>query len=596
MKLKNVTYAGALLAALALSACSNDLDKNSEWGNKDVRFTSVIAGQTTRVANGSNAWEDGDQIGIYMTKPGEIVGKAIAANQLYKAAVNGTLSAAGTALEYPEEGNVDFIAYYPYTASNDSNLTVDVSDQTKPIDLLYAKSANIAKSSDAVKLSFSHQLSYIVLNVSSSDGSATSGLKVTLSGTKTAGLFNLNDKKLTVTDASVKDITFNTNAEGTIAAGIALPATSLTDAKLTFALGDKKVEKALPATSLEAGSKYAIAVDLKGGTAGEALAVNFGTATITDWTSGAVTGDIDVDFGGTSTSEEGSISNPYNIAKVLTVAGDYKKDDNTAPRGWVKAYIVGYSPKGASYTPTIGTEGDVYDANVLIADNADETNTEKVVPVQLPSGDIRSAINLKDNKDNLKKEVWLYGYLRQYFGKPGLSAVSAASFDGGKTIIGTAPGEGGETPTPTPATTPGTLTKVADLTDGTYAIGAVKDGSYQLMTNILKGHYGTATAWTSGEIPSGCLFTVKKSGNGWLIQGADQKYVYIEQNGTYYNLKFDGTDATKTWTLTADGDAVKAVYGDMTTNWIAFSTQYGTYQAAYSGTQNAVLINFYKQK
>lgn len=375
MKLKNVTYAGALLAALALSACSNDLDKNSEWGNKDVRFTSVIAGQTTRVANGSNAWEDGDQIGIYMTKPGEIVGKAIAANQLYKAAVNGTLSAAGTALEYPEEGNVDFIAYYPYTASNDSNLTVDVSDQTKPIDLLYAKSANIAKSSDAVKLSFSHQLSYIVLNVSSSDGSATSGLKVTLSGTKTAGLFNLNDKKLTVTDASVKDITFNTNAEGTIAAGIALPATSLTDAKLTFALGDKKVEKALPATSLEAGSKYNIAVDLKGGTAGEALAVNFGTATITDWTSGAVTGDIDVDFGNGGETPEPQPGVETTIFEETMGATDANKQKIANYTAWTATGVTYSDETGNADVRVIAHKTDI---------NRDETT--KINNVWFPAG------------------------------------------------------------------------------------------------------------------------------------------------------------------------------------------------------------------
>lgn len=595
MKLKNVTYAGALLATLALSACSNDLDKNSEWGNKDVRFTAAIASQTSRVTNGGNAWEDGDQIGIYMTKAGETVDKAIAGNQLYKAAVNGTLSATGTALQYPDEGNVDFTAYYPYTSTTDGNVAVDVSDQTKPIDLLYAKSANIAKSSDAVKLSFSHQLSYIVLNVSSSDGSAISGLKVALTGTKTAGSFNLNDKNLTVTDTSVKDITFNTKTDGTISAGIALPTTSLTDAKLEFALGDKKVEKALPVTALNAGSQYTIPVDLKGGMPGEDLSINFGNATITDWTTGVVSGNVDVDFGEggevtpPTTEGNGTKASPYNVAQAIA-----KQDGSKA---WVTGYIVGYVVNGADIKA--GSKFDLNDkdnisvSNLLLAASADVKDYTACIPIQLVSGSaVRNAINLKDNATMLGKSITIYGQLTKYFSVSGLKSPSAVLVDG--KLIGTDPGEGGETPTPT--TTPGTLTKVADLTDGTYAIGTVKDGTYQLMTNVLKGYYGTATAWTSGVIPSDCLFTVKKSGNGWLIQGADDKYVYIEKNETYYNLKFDGTDAITVWTLTAEGDAVKAIYGDMATNWIAYSTQYGTYQAAYSGTQNAVLINFYKQK
>lgn len=298
MKLKNVTYAGALIAALALSACSNDSDSNIVFGNAVNLKGSISGFQATRVANGSNAWQDNDQLGIFMSKSGETVDKAIAANQQYKTNAAGTLTPTGSTLVYPQNENVDFTAYYPYNATvTNGAVAVDVSDQTKPIDLLYAKSTNVTPSKNPVNLSFSHQLSYVVLNITSSDKTSTKGLKTVLKGLKTAGSFNLNDKSLTATDASVKDITFNTNEDGTISAGILLPTTSVADAKLELTLNGKSVEASLPVTSLNAGSKYEIPVTVKGGTEAETFNVTFGNATITDWTTGTVTGNIDVDFG-----------------------------------------------------------------------------------------------------------------------------------------------------------------------------------------------------------------------------------------------------------------------------------------------------------
>lgn len=298
MKLKNVTYAGALIAAFALSACSNDSDSNIVFGNA-VSLKGEIAGfQATRVANGESQWQADDQLGVYMTKSGETVDKAIAANQQYKTSTDGTLTAEGSGLLYPQDGNVDFIAYYPYTATvTNGAIAVDVADQTQHIDLLYAKSANIAPSKDPVNLSFSHKLSYVVLNVTSSDNSDITGLKTVAKGLQTAGSFNLNDQTLTPNSSSIKDITFNSATDGKTFTGIILPTTSVADAKLELSLNGKTVEKALPVSSLESGKKYEIPVDVKGGSEGGTLNVTFGNATITDWTSGTVTGNVDVDFG-----------------------------------------------------------------------------------------------------------------------------------------------------------------------------------------------------------------------------------------------------------------------------------------------------------
>jgi hypothetical protein len=48
----------------------------------------------------------------------------------------------------------------------------------------------------------------------------------------------------------------------------------------------------------------------------------------------------------------------------------------------------------------------------------------------LPSGGIRDALNLANNKDHYKKEVILTGNLEKYFGVAGLKSVTAYEFTG----------------------------------------------------------------------------------------------------------------------------------------------------------------------
>ena len=97
----------------------------------------------------------------------------------------------------------------------------------------------------------------------------------------------------------------------------------------------------------------------------------------------------------------------------------------------MKGYIVGFVDgaklaEGAKFT----AEGCETATNLLLATNPAETNVENCIPVQLPAGDIRAALNLQDNPDNLGKEVKLYGYVLKYFSAPGLKNVTAYEFTG----------------------------------------------------------------------------------------------------------------------------------------------------------------------
>ena len=116
--------------------------------------------------------------------------------------------------------------------------------------------------------------------------------------------------------------------------------------------------------------------------------------------------------------------------KALYVDGD------TVPDVWVKAYIVGYADGAFNEAKSVFTieEGaEVVASNVLIAASADETNYQNCLPVALENKPaeckaVREQVNLKDNPDNLGKDVWFRGSIIKYFSVAGLKSVNAYSF------------------------------------------------------------------------------------------------------------------------------------------------------------------------
>lgn len=137
----------------------------------------------------------------------------------------------------------------------------------------------------------------------------------------------------------------------------------------------------------------------------------------------------------TTTTGDGTRQNPFTvndvIAKANAAVGPY----------WVKGYIVGQVPGEAlaetefaePFTTSTNQEtGEVlsYNTNVVIADAADVADYTKCVPVQLPSGPIRMALNLPENGQMLAQEVLLYGNLEAYFGVAGVKAVLYAEVNG----------------------------------------------------------------------------------------------------------------------------------------------------------------------
>lgn len=333
MKISNLLYMGAL-STLTLMSCTNN-DDNSEWyGSEGIVFTTAIQSRVS-----GNSWNANDEVGIYMMNAGSGIEAATAQNKKYIAQTNGTLTAApGNGIYLPESGNVDFIAYYPYTTSVSGNkLAVNVSDQSNPaaIDLIYSDGTKgiSATTATTISLGFTHQLTKITLNVSKDETIETlNGLGVNMKGISTEGEFNLADGTLTATaGTNNKDVAMYVDAQGTTATAIIFPTAASTDQtsiNLTFNLNGQSFTHTISdVSSFEKGTnvKFNAKLSINNGKP----VVTVGTATIEDWTE-KPGGDINVDFdGGTQPGGETVVLDE----SFATGQGSFTIDDKQLPNG-----------------------------------------------------------------------------------------------------------------------------------------------------------------------------------------------------------------------------------------------------------------------
>lgn len=303
MKAFRMLYVG-MLSILALASCI-DNDDNSEWyGSEGVVFTTAIQSRVS-----GNAWNANDEVGIYMMSTGSSIDAATAKNKKYLAQSNGTLVAApDNGIYLPESGAVDFIAYYPYTASlNGNKIAVNIADQSNPalIDLLYSNGTKGVKAEDGntIALTFIHQLTKITLNVVK-DATIESliDLKVKLKGLVTEGEFNLADGVLTAASGrDSEEIAMLVDTDGNTATvtAIILPTASgsgATPINLIFELGGELFTYTIDDASIfEKGTNVSFNAELSINNGKPVVTV--GEATITDWTE-KPGGDINVDFDG----------------------------------------------------------------------------------------------------------------------------------------------------------------------------------------------------------------------------------------------------------------------------------------------------------
>lgn len=243
--------------------------------------------------------------------------------------------------------------------------------------------------------------------------------------------------------------------------------------------------------------------------------------------------------GSTETVGNGTAENPYTVE-------DIKKHGATGSNVFVKAYIVGFVPEKAIDDAKFTAEGCEAVSNVLIAASADETSVDNVMPVQLPVGDVRNAINLKDNPTNIKQEVVLCGNIETYFGKTGLKSVVWAKL--GDKEFGAKPGTEGGGDTGVTGTPKGTGTKddpfnsvAANTEAAKLAANAVSEQGYYIKGKVVSvkeafsAQCGNASFYISDDGKADGQFLVFRSlylGNQkWTegqpnIQAGDEVVVY----------------------------------------------------------------------
>ncbi len=205
--------------------------------------------------------------------------------------------------------------------------------------------------------------------------------------------------------------------------------------------------------------------------------------------------------GGGTPAGSGSKEDPYNVAAAVAGSGN----------AWVKGYIVGWVEgqkldSGAKFNANASVT-----SNILIADSPDETNVANCMPVQLPVGAVRDALNLQNNPSNFKKQVSLYGSLEKYFGTAGLKSVSEYMIDG-------------STPTPTP--TPGEAKGTGTLEDPLNSVAA----------NNIASALGSGAESAQAYYIKGKVVSIAKDKNGnpqnFDFENYGNASFYISDDGT----------------------------------------------------------------
>lgn len=130
--------------------------------------------------------------------------------------------------------------------------------------------------------------------------------------------------------------------------------------------------------------------------------------------------------------EEGEVEPETPIeGEILTVSQALAAyANNQTGKVAIKGYIVGAIDGMSISENAIFSANVTTNTNIMIAEDADETDFNNCIPVQLPSGNIRNELNLRDNSGHYKKEIILEGSLEKYFSVAGLKSTSKYTFTG----------------------------------------------------------------------------------------------------------------------------------------------------------------------
>ncbi len=316
------------LALLALTACNHA--PNCKPKSEAMQFGSNIPALNLRMAG--NAFEANDAIGISMT------GDATATNVEYKTTAGGataTFTPAATGLTFAEGQTVNFVSYYPYSASATTDLAIDLTnDQT---DVLYSnnltgiKTAKDATGANHV-LQFTHKLALVSFTMSGLPAGTT------ITSAQLEGIVTTSSMKIadgTLTNGTATATQKLQLAGGAFAPTIVIPATNA-NAKLVITLSDgKSYSYTFASLALQSGKNHKFNVTLASG----AITVDQINGQISDWDvvdEGTVTVDPD---GGTEPTPDPDPEPQPTTSELLFPGADF--EDFAAFTGTLNRFGVG---------------------------------------------------------------------------------------------------------------------------------------------------------------------------------------------------------------------------------------------------------------
>lgn len=133
-------------------------------------------------------------------------------------------------------------------------------------------------------------------------------------------------------------------------------------------------------------------------------------------------------------AETGTEANPLTVADYLKLGTPLKPVENT----WLTGYIVGSVTDKSIESAEMGASENSSASNILVAGTQNPASISECIPVQLPAGDIRDVLNLKDNPGNVGKTVVLCGTRENYYGVLGMKSVVKYTLDG-EVVVPTLP-------------------------------------------------------------------------------------------------------------------------------------------------------------
>ena len=305
--MKHLKFLLLFIGLTVLASCSDsDTEGAIAVDNNKALFSGTIGELRTYATDTS--WEEGDEIGIYALNAGATLSETAIfdgkSNVKYTTDASGKFSAVGSTIRFPDEGDLDFVAYYPYTAAiNEYKYSIDLSQQDNlaAIDLLYSNNAKAKNNKNPnVMLNFDHMLSKLVLNIEAGkDVSSLEGLSVAINNVLIDGSFDLTDGSVAV-GTTRKEIAPNvalaTDNKTAASNAIVMPNQNLEDVEVVFSLDGKKYIWNPTNQELNATFKYEYTIILSLTDTGDPrVELEKVGATITDW-GDAETGDADIDL------------------------------------------------------------------------------------------------------------------------------------------------------------------------------------------------------------------------------------------------------------------------------------------------------------